>query len=65
MTWRALSLLAEVARRAGEARDAQRLARDARDLVERLARTLPQPELSRELRGLGERLVTDPLGAYR
>jgi class 3 adenylate cyclase/tetratricopeptide (TPR) repeat protein len=65
VTWRALSLLAESARRAGEAGDAERLAREARDLVERLARTLPQPELSRELRGLGERLVTDPLGAYR
>jgi tetratricopeptide (TPR) repeat protein len=65
VTWRALSLLGEVARRAGEARDAERLARKARHLVERVAGTLPQPELSRDLRGLAERLITDPLGAYR
>jgi len=39
VTWRALSLSAEVARRAGESHE--RLAADGRDLVERLARTLP------------------------
>jgi hypothetical protein len=33
--------------------------------VERLAGSLPETDLRHELGALGERLVSDPLGAYR
>ena len=63
--WRSLSLLAELARRAGDRAQADRLSSEARGLVERLAGTLPETELRHELGALGGRLVNDPLGAYR
>jgi tetratricopeptide (TPR) repeat protein len=37
----------------------------AEGLVERLAGSLPETDLRHELGALGERLVSDPLGAYR
>jgi predicted ATPase/class 3 adenylate cyclase len=64
-TWRSLSLLAELARRAGDRAQADRLSSEACGLAERLAGTLPETELRHELGALGDRLVTDPLGAYR
>jgi tetratricopeptide (TPR) repeat protein len=65
VTWRALSLLAEGARRAGERGEAERLAGEARGLVTGLARRLPDGELRLEFGALAERLVSDPLEAYR
>jgi tetratricopeptide (TPR) repeat protein len=64
-TWRSLSLLAELARRAGDRAQADRLSSEARRLPERLADALPETELRRDLGALGGRLVSDPLGAYR
>jgi tetratricopeptide (TPR) repeat protein len=64
-TWRSLSLLAELARRAGDRAQAERLSSEARGLVQRLAGSLPEAELRHELGALGEQLVSDPLGAYR
>ena len=65
VVWRARSLLAELARRRGDQGEADVEAARARDLVEGLARQLSEPELRREFGALGERLVSDPLGAYR
>jgi class 3 adenylate cyclase/tetratricopeptide (TPR) repeat protein len=65
VVWRARSLLAELARRRGNHREADTEAVQARALVEGLARELSEPELRREFGALGERLVADPLGAYR
>jgi tetratricopeptide (TPR) repeat protein len=64
-TWRSLSLLAELARRAGDRAQAERLSSEARGLVQRLAGSLPEAELRHELGALGEQLLSDPLGAYR
>ena len=63
--WRSTSLLAELARRAGDEGEAARLFAEARGLVERFSRTLPQNELRSGLLELAERLEDDPLGAYR
>jgi class 3 adenylate cyclase/tetratricopeptide (TPR) repeat protein len=63
VVWRALSLLAELARRADDAPGRERLAGEARSLVEGLVAAIPVAERS-TFRGLGERLVTDPLAAY-
>jgi tetratricopeptide (TPR) repeat protein len=63
--WRSLSLLAELERRAGDRARAERLAHEARALVEGLAAALPEPVLAVEFRALGERLERDPLGAHR
>ena len=63
--WRSLSLLGEIARRAGEEAEGRRLTRQARDLVEQLAAPIVDPELRRNFLALGERLETDPVGAYR
>ena len=65
VVWRSLSLLGELARRAGRRGEAARGAGEARALVERLAGSLPEAALAGQFRGLGERLVEDPLGAYR
>jgi hypothetical protein len=64
VVWRSLSLLAELARRAGDGPRHARLAGEARALVEGLAAAVPDAERG-ALRGLGERLAADPLGAYR
>ena len=61
---RAESLLAEVADRAGHRQAAERAAEAARALVGSLAESLDDED-ARQFRGLGERLVADPLGAYR
>jgi tetratricopeptide (TPR) repeat protein len=63
--WRALSLSGELARRAGDTAVAERRFGEARSLVEAKAHAVPEPGLQREFRSLGERLVTDPLGAHR
>ncbi len=65
VVWRALSLRAELSRRAGKRRQGERQAGEARALVEKLAGSIPEVELQREFAALGERLVDDPLGAYR
>ena len=65
VVWRAHSLLAELARRSGDRATADHHGAQARQLVERLCRSLPDPDLRREFSSLGERLATDPLGAYR
>jgi tetratricopeptide (TPR) repeat protein len=65
VVWRALSILAELARRSGERVDAERRAEQARSLADSLSQSLPEEDLRRELRGLAQRLVDDPLGAYR
>jgi tetratricopeptide (TPR) repeat protein len=65
VVWRSLSLRAELARRSGEKGRAERHAREARGVVEKLSPSLPEPELQREFRGLGQQLAVDPLGAYR
>jgi tetratricopeptide (TPR) repeat protein len=63
VVWRSLSLLAELARRSGRTSQGDRDATEARRLVEHLSRSLPGAELQQEFGGLGERLVTDPVGA--
>ena len=65
VVWRALSLLAEIARRAGRPDEARRLAAEARSLVARLAEPLGEGELKQRFLDLGERLETAPLAAYR
>jgi class 3 adenylate cyclase/tetratricopeptide (TPR) repeat protein len=65
VVWRSLSLLGEIARRAGADSEGQRLTRQARDLVEQLAAPIASEELKRNFLALGERLETDPLGAHR
>jgi hypothetical protein len=63
--WRVFSLLAELARRADDRREAEAQASRAQGLVETLACALSEAELQREFRALGERLVVDPMDAYR
>jgi class 3 adenylate cyclase/tetratricopeptide (TPR) repeat protein len=65
VVWRSLSLLAECARRSGERAEAEQHAAQARGLVGELAQTIAQPELRSEFGAHGERLASDPLGAYR
>jgi class 3 adenylate cyclase/tetratricopeptide (TPR) repeat protein len=65
VVWRALSLRAELARRAGDREAFDRDARQCRELVERLAARLTDSELRTRFGALGEELVVDPLGAYR
>ena len=63
--WRARSLIAELARRRGDHSVAEGQAARARALTESLAADLSEAEIRREFGALGERLVVDPLGAYR
>ena len=65
VVWRAHSLVAELARRSGDRATADHHAAQARRLVERLSRSLADPELRREFGALGVELTTDPLAAYR
>jgi class 3 adenylate cyclase len=65
IVWRSLFLLGEVARRGGQGSEAERSSQEARALVERLASSLRETDLSARFHALGERLTTDPLGAYR
>ncbi len=64
-TWRALSLLAELSRRAGDRAAADEHAERARKLVGSLAGSLPEPELRSEFAALADRLVSNPLAGYR
>jgi len=63
--WRALSLFAELERRSGDHSRSRDLLHQARSLIEGLASSLPELELQRGFRALGERLEEDPLGAHR
>ena len=63
--WRSTSLLAEVARRAGDSGRAESLAVEARTRVEGVSRSLADAELRSGLASLGERLVSDPISAFR
>jgi tetratricopeptide (TPR) repeat protein len=63
--WRSLSLLGEIARRAGAESEGLRLTRQARALVEELAAPITSEELKLNFLALGEHLESDPLGAYR
>jgi hypothetical protein len=65
VTWRAHSLLGEIARRRGHLGEAQRLAGAARRRVVDLSRALDDPDAAREFRAMGDALASDPLGAYR
>ncbi len=61
--WRARALLAELARREGDASAAQQHAAEATHLVRKHARSLEAPRLRRRLEGLATLLAEDPLGA--
>jgi hypothetical protein len=65
VVWRSLSLQAELARRSGDASAAERLASESSGLVTRLAGALSETALRDEFGALAERLVADPLTAYR
>ena len=59
--WRAHALAGELARRQGQRAAAEEAAARGRALVEGASRGLPE-DLGRDLRALGERLATAPLG---
>jgi len=63
--WRCHSLLSVLARRAGHRATAEQCAAEARSLVVGLSPQLSDASVRREFELLGERLVSDPLGAYR
>ena len=63
--WRSHSLLSELARRRGNGIGAGAEVAKVRSVVDRLASQLSNPDYEREFRALGERLVADPIGAYR
>jgi hypothetical protein len=57
--------MAEVARRQGNSKDAERHFSDVRTLVENTASSIERDELRSSFRGMAEQLVADPLTAYR
>ena len=61
--WRALSLLAELARRRGDAEAAERLAQESRRLVDGVASGLPTDALRAGFGSFAQRLAEDPLAA--
>jgi class 3 adenylate cyclase/tetratricopeptide (TPR) repeat protein len=63
--WRVLSLLGEVARRAGSASDAEQSREAAARLIEGCLGSLGDAELSGRLRALGAHLASDPIAACR
>ena len=65
MVWRSLSLLAEVARRRGQADETERWQAETLAMIERSQQQLPDRELQVGLRDLGHLLITDPLAAHR
>ena len=65
VAWRAFSMLGEIARRDGDASEAEHLFGKARRLVEEKARTVADSDMRRQFRAMGERLVSDALAAYR
>ena len=65
VVWRSLSLLAEVARRRGQADETERWQAETLAMIERSQQQLPDRELQVGLRDLGHLLITDPLAAHR
>jgi len=65
VAWRALSLMGEVARRQGDSELAERRFGEVRSLVESTASSIERDELRSGFRGMAERLIADPLAAYR
>jgi class 3 adenylate cyclase/tetratricopeptide (TPR) repeat protein len=65
VVWRGLSLQAELAKRGGNGSAADHLASESSGLVRGLAGSLPETALREEFGALAERLVAEPLGAYR
>ena len=65
VAWRALSLIGEVARRQGDSELAARHFSEVRTVVEKKASSIERDELRNGLRAMGERLIADPLAAYR
>jgi tetratricopeptide (TPR) repeat protein len=63
--WRAHALAAELARRSGDRSRAEASVARLRDLMEGLAPKVPDGELRRHFRALGEGLAADPLGTHR
>jgi tetratricopeptide (TPR) repeat protein len=63
--WRADALLIELARRSGNAPEAERRATKVRRRLEAAANRLQEEKLQLRLRTLAEALIADPLGAYR
>ena len=63
--WRADALLIELARRSGNAPEAERRATKVRRRLEAAANRLQEEKLQLRLRMLAEALIADPLGAYR
>jgi class 3 adenylate cyclase/tetratricopeptide (TPR) repeat protein len=64
VTWRALSLLAELERRRGRSEAARRRGAEWRAVIGYVAARLPE-DGARHFHALAERLESDPLGAYR
>ncbi len=65
VTWRALSLIGEVARRQGDSELAERHFSELRTVLKKKATSIERDELRNGLRAMGERLIADPLAAYR
>jgi tetratricopeptide (TPR) repeat protein len=65
VAWRSLSLLGEIARRNGRDDTAQQRFGELRKLVESKAPSIPSDGLRSEFKGLADKLVSDPLRAYR
>jgi tetratricopeptide (TPR) repeat protein len=65
IAWRALSLMGEVARRRGDTDLAERHFGEVGTLVESKLSSIGRSELRSEFRAMGERLIADPLAAYR
>jgi tetratricopeptide (TPR) repeat protein len=65
VAWRALSLIGEVAHRQGDSELAERHFSEVRAVVEKKAASIERDELRNGLRAMGERLIADPLAAYR
>jgi tetratricopeptide (TPR) repeat protein len=65
IAWRALSLMGEIARRRGDRELADRHFHEVRTLIEIKSASIERDELRGEFRSLGERLIADPLAAYR
>ncbi len=65
VAWRALSLLGEIARRRGDRELADRRFGEVSALVKSKTALLERDELRSGLRAMGERLIDDPLAAYR
>jgi predicted ATPase/class 3 adenylate cyclase len=63
--WRADALLLELARRRGDAAEAERRGLNVRRRLESAASRLQEDDLRLRLRALSEALIDDPLGAYR